>query len=164
MYFWNIKALKKELVANTLTESQVFAYFLTMLTLDTSMYQLITLFPGTGETDAWDYVSYAGSVVFTVGGALVAYLVNGGSAGKNFLTRYFPLMWVLTVRFLAFMVPVFVVAMISMFYFSEALFGTETAGADSAALSKYAVIAGWVWFLAFYYRLAVHLRDVARAA
>jgi len=160
MYFWNIKALKKELVANTLTESQVFAYFLTMLALNVLVYESIPLFPSPEETNVWDYVGYVGSVVFTVGGTLLAYRVNGGSAGKDFLTRYFPLMWVLTVRFLVFLLPLFVVALIPMLYFS----GTEAADEDSATLSMYVVILGWACFLVFYYRLAVHIRDVARAA
>ena len=164
MYIWNIKALKKELAANTLTESQVFAYFLTLLALDTLVYQLAPLLPGTGDTTGWDYVGYAGSVAFTVGGTLVAYRMNGGSAGRSFLVRYFPLMWVLTIRFLVFMLPLLVLAMIPMGYFSETLFGTEAAGEDFAALSMYVVMLSCVWFLAFYYRLAVHLRDVARAA
>jgi uncharacterized membrane-anchored protein YitT (DUF2179 family) len=103
-------------------------------------------------------------VVFTVGGALVAYRMNGGSAGRGFLARYFPIMWVLSVRFLVFMFPLLVVATIPMFFFSEALFGAEAGGEDFTALSMYVVILSWVWFLVFYYRLAVHLRDVARAA
>ena len=160
MYFWNIKALKKELVANTLTESQVFAYFLTMLALNVIVYESIPLFPNAEETTVWDYAGYVGSVVFTVGGTLLAYRVNGGSAGKDFLTRYFPLMWVLTVRFLVFLLPLFVVALIPMLYFS----GTEAADEDSATLSMYVVILGWACFLVFYYRLAVHMRDVTRAA
>ena len=164
MYFWNIKALKKELVANALTESQVFVYFLAVLTLETVTYQLATFFPGTGDMGAWDYVEYAGSVVFTVGGTLVAYRQNGGSAGRGFLARYFPLLWVLTVRFLVFLLPLLVLAMIPMAYFSEALFGMDTAGEDFAALSMYVVMLSWVWSLVFYYRLAVHIRDVARGA
>lgn len=164
MYIWNIKALKKELVANALTESQVFAYFLAVLTLETLMFQLVSLFPGTGDTDVWDYVGYVGSVIFTVGGALLAYRMNGGSAGRGFLARYFPLMWVLTIRFLVFLLPMLAVAMISIFYFSEALLRMDAAGEDFAALSMYVVMLSWAWFLVFYYRLAVHLRDVARAA
>lgn len=163
MYFWNIKALKKELVANALTESQVFAYFLAVLTLETVTFQLTTLFPGTEDADVWDYVGYVGSVVFTVGGTLVAYRQNGGSAGRGFLARYFPLLWVLTVRFLVFLLPFLVLAMIPMVYFSEALIGTDAEGEDFAALSMYVVMLSWVWFLVFYYRLAIHMRDVARA-
>ena len=164
MYFWNIKALKKELVANALTESQVFAYFLAVLTLETVTFQLTTLFPGTEDADVWDYVGYVGSVVFTVGGTLVAYRQNGGSAGRGFLARYFPLLWVLTVRFLVFLLPFLVLAMIPMVYFSEALFGTDAEGEDFAALSMVVVMLSWVWFLVFYYRLAIHVRDVACGA
>ena len=164
MYLWKIKTLKKDLVANRLTEPQLFSYFLAMLTLDILVYELATLFPSTEESTVWDYVGYVVSVVFTVGGALVAYRVNGGNAGKDFLRRYFPLMWVLTIRFLVFMVPIFVLAAIPMFTLSDAIFGTETAGEDSAALIKYIVVLGWAWALVFYYRLAVHLHAVARAA
>ena len=164
MYFWNIKALKKVLVANALTESQVFAYFLAVLTLETVTFQLTTLFPGTEDADVWDYVGYVGSVVFTVGGTLVAYRQNGGSAGRGFLARYFPLLWVLTVRFLVFLLPFLVLAMIPMVYFSEALFGTDAEGEDFAALSMVVVMLSWVWFLVFYYRLAIHVRDVACGA
>ena len=138
----------------------MFAYFLTMLALNVLVYESISLFPSPEETNVWDYVGYVGSVVFTVGGTLLAYRVNGGSAGKDFLTRYFPLMWVLTVRFLVFLLPLFVVALIPMLYFS----GTEAADEDSATLSMYVVILGWACFLVFYYRLAVHMRDVARTA
>lgn len=164
MYFWNITALKQELVANALTESQVFAYFLAVLTLEMLTFQLTALFPGTGETGIWDYVGFVGSVVFTVGGTLIAYRMNGGSTGKGFLGRFFPLLWVLTVRFLVFLLPLLVVAMIPLFFFSERLFGTDAADEEFAGLSMYVVILSWIWFLAFYYRLAVHLRDVARAA
>jgi hypothetical protein len=164
MYLWNIRALKKGLVTNALTESQVFAYFLAVLTLDTLLLQLVAFFPGTEDTGVWDYADFVGSVVFTVGGTLVAYRQNGGSAGRDFLARYFPLMWVLTVRFLVFLLPLLVLAMIPMAYFYETLFGTDAAGDDFAALSMYVVLLSWLWYLAFYYRLAVHLRDVARAA
>jgi len=164
MYFWNIKALKKELVADVLSESQVFSYFLAVLTLDTLLFQLVAFFPGAEDPSVWDYADFAGSVGFTVGGTLLAYRQNGGSAGRGFLGRYFPLMWALTVRFLVFLLPVFAVAAIPMFYFSEAFFGTEAAGEDSATLSMYVVMLSWAWFLAFYYRLAVHMRAVARAA
>jgi hypothetical protein len=73
-------------------------------------------------------------------------------------------MWVLTVRFLVFLLPLLVLAMIPLLYFSDALFGVDAAGENFAALSMYVVMLSWAWFLVFYYRLAVHLRDVARAA
>lgn len=164
MYLWDIKALKKKLVTQSLTEAQVFTYFLAVLTLDTLMYQLSTLFPGTEPADVWDYVEYVVTVIFTVGGTLVVYRANGGASGRQFLLRYFPLMWVLTIRFLVFMVPFFIVAGLLMFGFAETLFDTEADEAESMSITRAILVASWVWFLVFYYRLAIHMRDVAHLA
>ena len=164
MYLWDIKALKKKLSTQALTEGQTFAYFLAVLTLDTLMYQLVMLFPGTEPTEVWDYVEYMGTVIFTVGGTLVVYRANGGASGRHFLLRYFPLMWVLTIRFLVFMLPILVAVGAVMFGFSETLFDTEAEDADFLPITRALLVASWVWFLVFYYRLAVHMRDVAKAA
>ena len=164
MYLWDIKALKKKLVAHSLTEAQVFAYFLVVLTLDTLLYQLSMVFSGPEPAEIWDYVEYVGTVIFTVGGTLVVYRANGGASGRQFLLRYFPLMWVLSIRFLVFMVPFLIVAGFLMFgFFAETLFNTEAEGAEST-ITRALLVASWVWFLVFYYRLAVHMRDVAKAA
>ena len=164
MYLWDIKALKKNLVAQSLTEAQVFAYFLAVLTLDTLIYEVSTLLPGEEPTDVWDYVGYVVTVIFTVGGTLLAYQANGGASGRQFLLRYFPLMWVLTIRFLVYMVPFLIVAGFLMFGFAETLFDTEAEEAESMSITRAFLVASWVWFLVFYYRLAVHMRDVAKAA
>ena len=164
MYFWGIKALKKKLRTQTLTEGQTFAYFLAVLTLETLLFQIALLLPGTESTDLWDYVEYAVAVIFTVGGTLVVYRANGGAAGRQFLTRYFPLMWVLTVRFLVFMVPILIVAGLLMFGFSGTLFDMQTEEADFLPITRAVLVASWIWFFVFYYRLAVHMRDVAKAA
>ena len=164
MYLWDIKALKKKLVAHSLTEAQVFAYFLVVLTLDTLLYQLSMVFSGPEPAEIWDYVEYVGTVIFTVGGTLVVYRANGGASGRQFLLRYFPLMWVLTIRFLVFMVPILIVAGLVMFGFSETLFDTEAEDAAFLPITRALLVVSWVWFLVFYYRLAVHMNDVAKAA
>lgn len=164
MYLWDIKSLKKKLVARSLTEAQVFAYFFAVLTLDTLVYQLSTVFSGPEPAEIWDYVDYAVSVIFTIGGTLVVYQANGGSSGRQFLLRYFPLMWVLTIRFLVWMIPILIVAGLLMFGFSDSLFDTEAEEADFLPVTRAVLVASWVWFLVFYYRLAVHMRDVAKAA
>ncbi len=164
MYHWNIQALKKELIADALTESQVFAYFMAVLVLETLLFNVAMLTPGTEDKSVWDYIDFVGSVAFTLGGTLVAYRVNGGSAGRAFLSRFFPLMWVLTVRFLAALLALILIATIFMILFSVSLFGTETGSEDFAVLTMADAMLSWAWFLVFYYRLAVHLRDVARAA
>lgn len=164
MYLWNIKALKKNLSTKALTEAQTFWYFFAVITLETLFYNMTSLFPGDEPIELWDYVEYVGAVIFTIGGTLVVYRANGGASGRNFLLRYFPLMWVLTIRFLVFMIPILIVAGFLMFSFTDALFGAEAEEADFPLFSRAVLVASWIWFLAFYYRLAVHIRDVAKAA
>lgn len=164
MYLWNIKALKKNLSAQALNDAQTFWYFFAVLTLETLFYNMTSFFPGGEPIEFWDYVEYVGAVIFTLGGTFVAYRANGGASGRLFLSRYFPLMWVLTIRFLVFMIPILLVAGFVMFRFSDALFGTEAEEADFPVFSRTVLFASWVWFLVFYYRLAVHMRDVAKAA
>lgn len=160
MYFWNIKALKKDLAINALSEPKVFFYFLAVLSLNTLLFELTWIVPGRVETNIWDYIGYVVSVVFTIGGTLAAYRFNGGASGRDFLTRYFPLMWVLTIRFIVFLVPMLVPLML-LFSFSEVMSGTDAAGDDLTAFSMYMVLVSCAWFLVFYYRLAVHIAEVA---
>lgn len=164
MYLWNIKALKKNLSAQALTEAQTFWYFFAVLTLETLFFHMASLFPGDEPIELWDYVEYVGAVIFTVGGTFVVYRANGGASGRHFLTRYFSLMWVLTIRFLVFMIPILIVAGFVIFSFSDTLFGAEAEEADFPVFSRTVLVASWIWFLVFYYRLAVHMRDVAKAA
>lgn len=163
MYLWDIKALKKKLVARSLTEAQVFAYFFAVLTLDTLVYQLSAIFSGPEPAEIWDYVEYAVTVIFTVGGTLVVYVANGGASGRQFLPRYFPLMWVLTIRFLVWMIPILIGVGILMFGIAKVLLDAEVEDPDFTSISRVLLVASWAWFLVFYYRLAVHMRDVAKA-
>jgi len=119
--------------------------------------ELTALFPGTGETGIWDYAGFAGSVVFTLGGTLVAYWQNGGGTARVSWPVFSAHVGV-DGTVLVFLLPLLVLAMIPMVYFSEAFFGTDTEDADFTALSMYVVMLSWVWFLVFYYRLAVHIR------
>ena len=164
MYLWNIKALKKNLSTQALTEAQTFWYFFAVLTLETLFYNMTSLFPRDEPLEVWDYVEYLGAVIFTIGGTYVVYRANGGASGRQFLSRYFPLMWVLTIRFLAWMIPILIGVGLLMFGIAMILLDAESEDPDFSSISRYMLIASWVWFLVFYYRLAVHMRDVAKAA
>lgn len=164
MYLWNIKALKKNLSAQALTEAQTFWYFFSVLTLETLFYNMASLFPGDEPLEVWDYVEYVGAVIFTIGGTYVAYRANGGASGRQFLLRYFPLMWVLTIRFLVWMIPILIGVGLLIFGIAGVLLDAEAEDPDFSSISRALLVASWVWFLVFYYRLAVHMRDVAKAA
>jgi hypothetical protein len=162
MYFWNLRALKRDLVAATLTESQLFRYFLAVLMFEAALWQLLALFPSEAEPGLWEYLDVAAALVLTLAGTVIAYRVNGAGDGRNFLGRYFPIMWVLTVRFLAGLVPLMVV-LVGALLVAGGWFAEPDAGAEDAADVMWAVaVAAWAITVLFYYRLAVHVRDVAR--
>jgi uncharacterized membrane-anchored protein YitT (DUF2179 family) len=160
MHFWNIAALKQRLVTNELSEAGAFAYFLAVMALQTLVWEVFALFPAE-EPDAWGYGGAAGSIVLTVAGTLLAFRCNGGADGVCFLARYFALYWVLTIRFLVWTVPAAVVVFVSILFAHDSLFGSEE---SMVAVSRWAVVATWLWLALYYYRLAVHIRDVARGA
>jgi hypothetical protein len=164
MYFWNMRALKRDLIATGLPESQLFRYFLAVLMFEAALWQLLALFPSEAEPGPWDYLDVTASLALTLAGTIVAYRVNGAGDGRNFLGRYFPIMWVLTVRFLAGLVPLMVV-LIGALLVASGWFTEPDAGPEDAADVMWVVtVATWAVTVLFYYRLAVHVRDVARGA
>lgn len=162
MYFWNLRALKRDLIATGLPESQLFKYFLAVLMFEAALWQLLALFPSEAEPGLWDYLHVAVALAMTLAGTIVAYRVNGAGAGRNFLGRYFPLMWVLTVRFLAGLVPLMAV-LVGALLVAGGWFAEPDAGTEEVDDVVWAVtVATWAVTALFYYRLAVHVRDVAR--
>lgn len=153
MYFWNIKELKRRLIAGAVAEHEVFFYFLAVLIIDTFVLSATGLLTSTEEADIWDYIDAAGYFVIVVAGAVALYHRNGGRSGQQFLVRYFSLLWVLGVRFLVYFTPVYLAHVLWI------LSGDENS------------LAGWMWtveymavMLLYYARLLVHMGDVAAAA
>ncbi len=164
MRIWKIRALKQQLATGALTEAQLFPYFFAVLTLDVLILELVSQLADGSEAGLWDYAGSVGTIIITLGGTWIAWRQNGGAAGQGFLGRYFPLVWVLTIRFLVFSIPVMVAMLAALFYFYEAVLGVAAEEESYAVAMQVIIVAGWVWMLLFYYRLVVHVRDVARSA
>lgn len=162
MYFWNLRALKRELVAGALGEGRVFSYFFAVLTFDTVLYYLGSLLPAS-ETTIWTYVGAVVMAGTTLTGTYVAWRQNGGTAGRDFLGRYFPLLWVLCVRFLA----VIMAIVLPVAFVSGMVAGWTGAPVESGdglhPWEPLVLAVAWAWLAVFYWRLAVHTREVASA-
>lgn len=89
-YLWSSRFVREQLRANALSEAATFAYFFTITTFDWLQFTLIATAPST-EIGIWSVVSLWATFVITVAGVIYLYVQNGGSAGKQFLYRYFPL-------------------------------------------------------------------------
>lgn len=162
MYFWNLRALKRELIAGGIGEGRLFGYFFAVLIFDLVILYSYWLLP-MSNINIWNYIGAVTGMCTTLIGTYIAWRLNGGTAGRNFFGRYFPLLWVLGVRFwvviLAIVLPVGLVSGIM-----AVLSGSPVEGGDGPSPWEPLVVAiGWAWLTAFYWRLAVHMRAVASA-
>jgi len=89
-YFWSSHFVREQLRANALSEAVTFSYFLAITAFDWLQFTLIATVPN-ADISIWSVVSMWATFVLTVAGVIYLYVRNGGSAGKQFLYRYFPL-------------------------------------------------------------------------
>lgn len=94
MYYWNISALEKTLKKGHLTETAKFKYTL----LSTILFSLSVLIYQLMPSNIWDIYMTFVSTAFMIGGLYVAYRLNGGSKGKDFLERLVSIYLVVFVR------------------------------------------------------------------
>lgn len=100
MYFLNIRAVKSQLQSGTPSSAEAFPYLLAYLLL----VQVAMSFPATWE-NIWDVLVIAVDFVAVILGTLALYTANGGRNGRDFITRYFMLGWVVALRFLLLAIP-----------------------------------------------------------
>jgi hypothetical protein len=164
MYLWNIRAVKRDLIAGMLSEAQVFGYFLAVVMFEALVWQGMALFPAETWPGPWDYLELIGSLAITLGGTVVVYRMNGAGRGRNFLGRYFPLMWVLSVRFLVGVFPLTLALVLLLLALGESFSAAAPTDESDLDILWAVVVATWAVTVLFYYRFAVHMRDVARGA
>jgi uncharacterized membrane-anchored protein YitT (DUF2179 family) len=110
MYFWNLKALKKEFVCGQLPERKTFAYILATTVVYAVALQIISLSPS--EPTIWDWLFASLDVAIVAFGTYLAYKANGSDAGRDFASRYFALGWVITIRIFLLSLPLIFVGVI----------------------------------------------------
>ncbi len=147
MYFWDIDGLKDELIYRTLAESTKFAYlFVYVIAMAFYMFEPGMAFGETssGAGQVWVNILFT---LIVIGGTLLAYIANDGSAGENFADRYFSLGFLSLIRVLAISMPIMViVAAIPM---------------DQGSRMNVFIAIGILTSIAQYVYLAINIRDVA---
>jgi len=141
--------LKNELIEQKLSEHQTFPYFLVILIFDGILINHSFAFPSSDTfSDMMSYLQVAVPVIILTVSTLLLYKVNGGATGKYFYIRYFPLAWVVGVRFTPLAIAVFSVW---LYYVAK----------DENYLFGWREILLWNSLYALYYwRVWVHMRDV----
>jgi formate hydrogenlyase subunit 4 len=151
MYIWRVEALKGELRAGPMPARRVLPYILAWGIL-LAMAAPLPLFLPLPAANKWDIVNCVGTVVLTCGGLLAAYSGNGGAHGSDFAARLVALTWVVGWR----LFPAFIILMLAAMAVAPEQFAAEDAPTTPLVV---ALTLGYE--LLFYWRLWVHLRDLA---
>ena len=144
MYFWNIEKLKEDIVAERFSEKNRFAYLLIYVVLAVIVMEAF-LYIEVENLNIWDVVSSIGNIVITIVGTFFAYEANGAREGKDFLGRYLSIGFVMSIRFLALLVPI----MIALIFLND---GERTRPLESILLLA--------WLVFFFVRVCKHIGDV----
>jgi hypothetical protein len=156
MFFWDVAALKRQLTDGALTPRAALKYVLAFV-LTVSVFVEVGMRYSLPAT-AMDSVAAVANIIIIIFGTLLVYSANGGDAGADFLGRYVALSWVLGVRVFVGMMVLMVAVMT---YFEITAPGsTDGPGPVDTVTAIIAVLANGV----LYWRLALHIRQVAFAA
>ncbi len=147
MYFWNIKELKEKLKEKPLSDYEIFPYLIL-----TIAFELLPYSSSWSNYNKWDYFSEIHMFLIPILGLIYTYHQNKGKNGTNFLQRYFSLNWVLGIRFLIPIITLMIVVLAIDLFIVEFL-NDETSWYESVTFMLLEII--------FYYRLGVHIKDVA---
>lgn len=113
MYFWNIEALKKDIVKDRLTEKERFVYVLIYLVLTAVGFEYLQQVD-TELENIWDSIEAIANVLIVLIGTYCAYRANGGENGQDFLGRYFSVGFVVSIRFFVYLIPI--VILLSIYF------------------------------------------------
>jgi uncharacterized membrane-anchored protein YitT (DUF2179 family) len=151
MYFWKIDKLKEDIKNNEFYEKDRFLYSVIYVTFCAIGLELMWLIP-TENYNLWDSLSSFSNILIVFLGTIYAYKSNGGKNGTDFLGRYFSIGFVVTIRFLVLIIPMFV-ALVSYYIYAF----PEDEDIPSSAID---VLPFVLWYAALYWRIGKHISDV----
>ena len=160
MEVFNIEKIKNKLKSG-LSESESFKYFM-VVTVFISIIMMPILTPDM-VLNIYQILSDVLIVVFTIFGTWYVYHKNKGAKGKNFFQRYFALNLVLSVRFL--LIGLLLVCMLfAVSFLSGMILGStypEILEDGDGVMTIYSVAWLTVFQIVYYWRLGVHMSDLA---
>ena len=151
MIFWDVEELKKQIRIGALTEWNCFKYLLLFLTINALGLELICYFP-VEESNYWDYAASVLNVLVVFFGTIFAFHANGGKNGEKFLEKYLSIGFVISIRFLVYCIPVYILYASFYFYELYEINATLTEVVDLLPL--------FIWYSLMYWRIAVHIKKI----
>ena len=151
MYFWKIDKLKEDIKAGRLTEKNRFLYALIYIVLGAVGIEFMKLMP-IENGNLWDFVSSVSNVLLILIGTICAFKANRATGGTDFLGKYFSIGLVITIRFIGYSIPLYLML---IFYFLYILDEEQ-----ELATSSSEVIISLIWCALLYWRICTHIKQV----
>tara|TARA_Y100000766_G_scaffold236033_1_gene211618 strand:+ start:193 stop:648 length:456 start_codon:yes stop_codon:yes gene_type:complete len=99
MYFWRIDELKKDLSNGKTNNKNIFRYYFGL-----TLISALGLLPFSNfENSSSEWINSLVGVAALIVSVCGSYYVNGGNNGRNFLERFIPINFVMSIRYLVFM-------------------------------------------------------------
>ncbi len=111
--FFSTKSVKDKIITETLSEGQLFIYFYLILMFDTITFVQQWLSIAGKTPTSVDLVNIWGLLIINGIGFIILFMANGGTKGKNFLSKYFSLSFTVGFKYFLAMIilqalPVFI--------------------------------------------------------
>jgi len=154
MYFWKIENLKQDIITPKFSEKDRFIYAFIYISLSVIMIEALTYISvlSVEEFNIWDNINSITNIIIPIVGTFYAYKMNGGSQGNDFLGKFFSINFVVSIRFLALLVPLFLL----LFFYYSIMVNEE----ESLQSSPIEIIPFQIWYILLYVRTCKHIRDV----
>lgn len=151
MYFIKINKLKEDIREKRFGEKDRFIYAFIYIFLNTLFIEFSLYFP-IEESNIWDNLDSVCTIVITAVGTYYAYRANGGKNGTDFLGRFFSINFVVGIRFLLLLIPMFACLFAYYIYVLP-----EDHDLLSTPIDTIPFI---IWFALLYIRTCKHIRDI----
>lgn len=156
MYYWNIRALKQDLIHNRLSQRAVLIYIGSYLLLAQLFIELSPFLPHVGTPSSSDLIRPVLDLVLLMAVLLGSYRANGGSQGQYLAERLFSIGFVVSTRALVVLLPVLVILVVAAGMLLPRL------GLSLDLLMPITNTTLLLWGAVLVWRIIVHVGDVAR--
>ena len=112
MYWWNIKALAKELKAKKVSQLEKFKYFFAISIVAVVYLEFVYLVPLLEELTTLDVVGSLAYIFLVVLGTIFCYKANKEGDNKEFVDRFICLSWPIGIRIAAILIATLVLILI----------------------------------------------------
>ena len=151
MFFWKINLLKQRLISEGLSQKHLFIYMFIYVVLGELVLEVLYNISIEGLNE-YDYAQSVVNFIVICLGTFLIYRANGGSHGKQFAERYFSIGFVIAIRFMALLIPVFIA--LGFIWFNEPI--------DSELTTTwYELVIFSIWMIGLYWRIIFHVKEVA---